>query len=201
MKTNKSYNFAIIGLGMVGTAIGLLLKKSGHKITAISDKSPVALRKALLIIGSQAFRNPRQAVKGADCVVITVPDDAILSACNEIGHTELLKEKLVFHMSGAGGIDLLDAAKRAGAITASIHPMQSFSSIENAVHNIPGSFFGITADKNAKKRAREIVRDLRGILFSFLLSRNHCITPPLAWLPITWFRYYMLSNRFITPSV
>jgi predicted short-subunit dehydrogenase-like oxidoreductase (DUF2520 family) len=140
-----------------------LLKNSGHKIIAISDKSPAALKRAQPYTGGQAFRNPREAVAKADSILITVPDDAIFPACNEIARAELVRGKFVFHMSGAGGLDLLDAAKKAGAITASIHPLQSFSSIDNAIQNIPGSFFGITADKKAKTQAGIIVRDLRGI--------------------------------------
>ncbi len=66
-------------------------------------------------------------------------------------------------MSGAGGLDLLETAKKAGAAVASIHPLQSFSSIDQAIQNIPGSYFGITADKKAQKTAKNIVRDLGGI--------------------------------------
>ena len=154
MKNKNSYNFAIIGLGKVGTAIGHLLNKSGHKIIAISDKSAAALKKALPYTGGKAFRDPKKAVIGADVILITTPDDIIAGACNEIADSKLIKEKFVFHMSGAGGLDLLDAAKKAGAVVASIHPVQSFSSIDTAINNIPGSIFGITADKKAQKQAR-----------------------------------------------
>ena len=58
---------------------------------------------------------------------------------------------------------LLEAAGKAGAIIASIHPLQSFSSIDQAIQNIPGSYFGITADKKAGMIAKKIVRDLGGI--------------------------------------
>ncbi len=163
MKNKKSYKFAIIGLGMVGTAIGHLLKKSGHRIIAISDKSAAALKKALPYTGGKAFRDAGKALRDADCIVITTPDDIISSVCNEIADSELVKQKFVFHMSGAGGLDLLDTAKRAGATVASIHPLQSFSSVDTAIENIPGSIFGITADKNAQKQAQIIVQDLNGI--------------------------------------
>ncbi len=163
MKNKTSYKFAIIGLGMVGTAIGHLLKKSGHEIIAISDKSAAALKNALPYTGAKAFRDPKKAVMEADCILITTPDDNIRSACNKIANSKLVKEKFVFHMSGAGGIDLLDSAKEAGAFIASIHPLQSFSSINTAINNIPGSIFGITADKRAKKLSEIIVRDLSGI--------------------------------------
>ncbi|MGV8059338.1 MAG: Rossmann-like and DUF2520 domain-containing protein [Smithellaceae bacterium] len=163
MKSKNSYNFAIIGLGKVGTAIGYLLNKSGHKIVAISDKSALALKKALPYTGGKTFRYPRKAVIEADCILITTPDDIISGTCNKVATSQFIKDKFIFHMSGAGGLDLLDSAKKAGAVTASIHPMQSFSSIDTAIHKIPGSIFGITADKKAQKQARIIVRDLGGI--------------------------------------
>jgi predicted short-subunit dehydrogenase-like oxidoreductase (DUF2520 family) len=163
MKKQHSYNFAIIGLGIVGTAIGHLLKNSGHKIIAIFDKSDAALKKAIPYTGGKAFRSPQKAVAKADFILITTPDDFIRNTCEEIAYPELVRNKFVFHMSGAGGLDLLDAARKAGAVVASIHPLQSFSSIDNAINNIPGSFFGITAGKKAERQAGIIVRDLSGL--------------------------------------
>ncbi|MFA5323109.1 MAG: DUF2520 domain-containing protein, partial [Smithella sp.] len=93
----------------------------------------------------------------------TTPDDIISSACKEISLSPSLKGKFVFHMSGAGGLDLLDSAKKAGASVASIHPLQSFSSIDQAIQNIPGSYFGVTADKKALTTAKNIIRHLEGI--------------------------------------
>ncbi|MEN6330384.1 MAG: Rossmann-like and DUF2520 domain-containing protein [Smithella sp.] len=162
MKNKNSYNFAIIGLGKVGTAIGHLLKKAGHKIIAVSDKSTAALNTALPYTGGEAFSDPKKAVIGADIILITTPDDIIAEACHEIAIPELVEGKFIFHMSGAGSLDLLDAAKSAGASVASIHPLQSFSSIDTAISNIPGSIFGITADKKVQKKAGIIVRDLNG---------------------------------------
>jgi predicted short-subunit dehydrogenase-like oxidoreductase (DUF2520 family) len=163
MKKLNSYSFAIIGLGKVGTAIGHLLKSSGHKITAVSDASAFALKKALPYTGGRSFLDPKKAVAQADSILISTPDDFIRSACEAIASPELVRNKFVFHVSGAGGLDLLSAANKAGAVTASIHPLQSFSSISNAIKSIPGSFFGVTAGKRAKKQALTIVRDLGGI--------------------------------------
>ena len=157
MKKQHLNNFAIIGAGMVGTAIGFLLKKAGYKVIAIVDKSPAALKRALPYTGGKAFRNPQEAVQKADCILITTPDDAISSACQEIALSPAIKGKFVFHMSGAGGLDLLEAARKAGAAVASIHPLQSFSSIDQAIKNIPGSYFGITADKKAQTARQKIL--------------------------------------------
>ncbi|MDD4356273.1 MAG: DUF2520 domain-containing protein [Smithellaceae bacterium] len=163
MKKNQSLNFAIIGAGMVGTAIGFLLKKAGHNIAAVADLSPEHLKRAKTFIGAPGFPNPAKAAALADCMLITTPDDHIESVCTGIVAASSVRGKKVFHMSGAGGLDLLDSAYRAGAAVASIHPLQSFSSIESAIENIPGSYFGVTASKGAKKLSSGIVRDLRGI--------------------------------------
>ena len=150
---------------MVGTAIGYLLRKAGYKVISIADKSPAALKRALHYTGGEAFRDYREAMQEADYILITTPDDFIWSACQKISLSPAIKGKFVFHMSGAGGLDLLESAKKAGAAIASIHPLQSFSSIDQAINNIPGSYFGITADKKAQRTAKGIVRDLRGIPF------------------------------------
>ncbi len=162
-KTHKKNRFAIIGTGMVGTAIGILLKKAGYKITAVCDKSPAALKRAVKYTKAKPFFDPTKTLREADYLLITTPDDAISSACREISRSPEIKGKYVFHMSGAGGLDLLEEAAKAGAYVGSIHPLQSFSSIDNAVSNIPKSYFGITVDKKAGAVAKQVVADLKGV--------------------------------------
>ena len=162
-KKKHSLTFAVVGAGMVGTAIGFLLEKAGHNVAAIADLSAAHLKRATSYLRVPGFHHPAQAAARADCILITTPDDRIASVCGEIAAAPGIQGKKVFHMSGAGGLDLLAAAARAGALTASIHPLQSFSSIDGAIASIPGSYFGVTADAGVKRLAADIVRDLRGI--------------------------------------
>ncbi len=148
---------------MVGTAIGHLLKKAGHRVTAIADPSASHLKRGKSYTGAATFRLPTQAADLADCILITTPDDRIGGVCAEIADSCSLRGKKVFHMSGAGGLDLLEPATKQGALTASIHPLQSFSSIDGAISSIPGSYFGVTALPGLKKLSFGIVRDLQGI--------------------------------------
>jgi predicted short-subunit dehydrogenase-like oxidoreductase (DUF2520 family) len=189
-------NFVIIGAGMVGTAIGFLLKKAGYKIIAIADKSPAALKRALPYTGGKTFRKPQEAFPEADCILITTPDDAISSACQEIALCPAIKGKFVFHMSGAGGLDLLDSAKKAGAAVASIHPLQSFSSIDQAIKNIPGSYFGITANRKAQLPAKNIIRDLGGI--PLLISSDQ---KPLYHAAACFASNYLVSLMNVVESI
>jgi predicted short-subunit dehydrogenase-like oxidoreductase (DUF2520 family) len=163
MKKPRCHKFAIIGTGMVGTAIGFLLKKAGYRVTAVCDQSATALKRALPYTGGNTFRKPQDVLPHADYVLITTPDDAISSSCRELALSPEIKNKFIFHMSGAGGLDLLEAAKNGGALTASIHPLQSFSSIEQAIKILPGSYFGVTADKKTLSTAKNIIRSIGGI--------------------------------------
>lgn len=171
MKQKQFHNIAILGTGMVGTAIGFLLKKAGHHLAAWSDLSAAHLKRAQSYVQAPGFQSASQAVEVADFILITTPDDHIGSVCAEISKLASLKGKKVFHVSGAGGLDLLLPAQQAGARIASVHPLQSFSSIDGAIARIPGSYFGITAAPGAKKTSTQMVHDLGGI--PFYLSPEH----------------------------
>ncbi|NLN40379.1 MAG: DUF2520 domain-containing protein [Smithella sp.] len=163
-KTKNPMTFAIIGTGMVGTAIGILLKKAGHLVSALADTSPAHLRRAAARLGKiPTFHDPGKPAAYAACLLITTPDDIIAQACAQAVRGVDMRGKTVFHMSGAGGLDLLESAAQAGAKVACIHPLQSFSTIEGAVQSIPGSYFGVTAGRGAKALASAVVRDLGGI--------------------------------------
>ncbi|HON59225.1 MAG TPA: DUF2520 domain-containing protein [Smithella sp.] len=163
MSNKGIQNFSIIGAGMVGTAMGCLLKKSGFRIVGVADKSLLARKRAKAYLGCAALRSSRHVIRQADAIIITTPDDTISAVCSEISCGRPLKGKFVIHMSGAGGLDLLDDARKQGAAVACIHPLQSFSSIDQAIQIIPGSCFGITADREALGLAKKLVRALKGV--------------------------------------
>jgi len=181
---------------MVGTAIGFLLKKAGYKVTVVCDKSPAALKRALPYTGDNVSSKTRDIGRLADYILITTPDDAIESACENIAFSTDIKGKLVFHMSGAGGLDLLASAKKAGASVASIHPLQSFSSIDQAIENIPGSYFGVTADKTALSHAKNITSKLGGI--PMVISDNQ---KPLYHAAACFASNYLVSLMNIVESI
>ena len=167
----KKDTIAIIGLGKVGAAVGYLLRLSGYEISAVADQSADALEKGVGYTGGKACGDPVQASLLADSIFITTTDDFIESVCNEISEGGGVGPgKRVVHMSGAGGLDLLESARRSGAQVASIHPLQSFVDVKGVIENIPGSTFSITAEGEMKDWAVRIVRDLGGT--PFFVSEN-----------------------------
>jgi len=158
---------AILGLGKVGTAVGHLLRSAGYEIVAVAGRSMSQLTQGIKYTGGQAFTDFSAAASLADCVMITTSDDAIASVCDEVCQKGAIRPgNKVIHMSGAGGLDLLLPAVKAGAYVASIHPLQSFATVEGAISNIPGSTFGITADNEIQNWSEQIVHDLRGYPFT-----------------------------------
>jgi len=161
-------NVAIIGLGKAGTAVGYLLREAGYPIVAVTCRSHTSLRDRIRYTGGKAFTAEAnaEAVSLASCILIATPDDIISSVCSEIAQQGGFQQgDKVIHMSGAGGLDLLESARDVGASVASIHPIQSFADIETAIRSIPRSTFGITADDAIREWSAELVRALGGIPF------------------------------------
>lgn len=160
---------AIIGLGRAGTAIGCLLRRAGYPIVAVAGRSQASLAERIRYTGGRAFTadGVAEAASLATCIFITTPDDNIAQVCRQIaGRGGFKPGDKVIHMSGAGGLNLLEPARQAGANVACIHPIQSFADIEGAIRNIPRSTFGITADEDLQEWCAALVRTLGGIPFT-----------------------------------
>ena len=165
---SRKEEIAIVGLGKAGTAIGYLLRQAGYPIVAVVYRSQRSLDERIRYTGGRPFPADQKAEAAAlaTCIFITTPDDSIADACREIADKGGFKPgDKVIHMSGAGGLDLLEPARAAGALTASIHPMQSFADAEGAIRNIPGSAFGITAVEGLRAWSAALVRELGGTPF------------------------------------
>jgi len=146
--------------------MGFLLRKAGYAVTAVSDSSSEAIRHGHPFTGGHIYQDPAGVLPEADTVLITTPDDAIYDVCRDIAAKGDVRGGQKFiHLSGAGSLELLAPARKAGAFTASIHPIQSFADIQGGIDNIPGSTFGLTADEEIRNWAVDFILDLKGIPF------------------------------------
>lgn len=158
-----SRTVSIVGAGKVGTAIGVLLVRAGYEVGSVWSRTPAHAEEAARLTGAKATAGAADAARSADLVFITTSDDAIAEVCREVAEGGgFSSEDVVFHMSGALGNDVLEPARAAGAQVGSIHPMQSFADVEGALEQLPGAVFGITADGEALRVARQIVDALGG---------------------------------------
>ena len=156
---------AIIGAGRVGGSVGYLLSKAGYRITSVMTRSIASASIAASFIGAgKPTTNQQAAVAGAEIVFITTPDRVIREVCQAAARGGgLMPGAAVIHMSGAHTLDLLDAARSAGAYRAVLHPLQSVPSRQQGIQNLPGSWYRVEADPEAEGIARELVAALGGI--------------------------------------
>lgn len=155
--------FAIIGAGKVGTAIGHILQNGGFNIVAVASRSEKSLDQAQRFITGFKTQDVTEAAKLADLILITTNDDQVEAVCEEIAkNMGVVPSNVVFHVSGALSTSVLHAARKSGARVGSIHPLQSFATVEGAIRQLPGSVFGMTAEEDVLLLAREIVEALGG---------------------------------------
>jgi predicted short-subunit dehydrogenase-like oxidoreductase (DUF2520 family) len=159
-----SQKVAIIGAGVVGTALGYLLKKAGYEIAGIASRTRTSAQKARKFIGQGDVSTDLSAVaRKADIVFITTSDTAIEDACRSIASGGGFRQgAFVLHTCGALPSGILRSAKKRGAKTGSLHPLQSLANVKEAVKNLPGSYFCVEGDPEAVAVAKEVVRALKG---------------------------------------
>ncbi|HEX3010507.1 MAG TPA: Rossmann-like and DUF2520 domain-containing protein [Syntrophomonadaceae bacterium] len=156
----------IIGTGVVGTAVGVVLNKKGYKITGIYDIKSESTQQLVDRIKCTTCSSPQEVSRSADILFITTSDTAIEGVANNLSENKAFyKGQVVIHMSGALSSEVLDRAKEFGARVLSLHPLQSFASLEMAITNIPGSVFSIDGDKKCYNIAINLVDIFQGEYF------------------------------------
>lgn len=156
----------IIGAGVVGTAVGVVLKQKGYEITGAYDVKSESTQKLVERIGCTPHTSPQEVSRSADILFITTNDAAIRNVVDTLADRKAFYEgQVVVHMSGAQSSEVLDRAKMFGANVLSVHPLQSFANVDGAVKNLPGSVFSIEGDRDAYDAAVCIVETLQGEYF------------------------------------
>lgn len=156
----------IIGAGVLGSAVAVRLKQQGYEIAAVASRRLDSARQLAERTGAACFEGLAAAATNGEIVFITVPDRAIADTAALIAQSGGFRPgQLVVHMSGALPAEVLAPAREAGAAIISVHPLQSFASIDIAVKNLPGSFFSIQGDPAGFPAARQIIADLAGQCF------------------------------------
>jgi len=152
----------IIGLGRIGAAMAVSLERCGYLVKTVRrDQSS---RHAVLSTG-QEFEviTLAQAARETEVVFITTPDDAIEETARRLAEIGT-KCRAVLHMSGSLSSEILDPLRKAGVMTGSLHPLQSFPTLERAIENLPGSYFTYEGDPSLIFWVSTLVERFGGIL-------------------------------------
>jgi predicted short-subunit dehydrogenase-like oxidoreductase (DUF2520 family) len=160
MLEKTDLKISIIGAGKVGAAMAVLLSRQGYKVVGVYDRDGNAAKAlAAQIKGCRIYTASQQAVEAAALVFITTPDGVIPQIVTEVSWRP---GQSVIHCSGADSTAILEPAKKAGAMTAAFHPLQTFAGAKEAMENLPGSTFCIEAEEPLLATLKQMAADLGG---------------------------------------
>lgn len=141
---------SIIGPGKVGTAIGVLAAQAGYPVAAVGGRHIEGAIQAAQRIGAHVRAcGVTEAAKHAEIVLITVTDSAIESVCYDIARKNAFnRNSIVAHCSGVLSSDILSAARDScQCFVASMHPLQTFPTVDCAVNRLKGTYCFCEGDK------------------------------------------------------
>jgi predicted short-subunit dehydrogenase-like oxidoreductase (DUF2520 family) len=155
---------ALVGAGVLGTSLGIVLRKAGHEVVAIASRTLKSARAAAGLIGDvRVVGDVGTVALGADIVLLAVPDRAIPMVGIQIASGGALRRgAVVAHLSGALPAGVLTAVRAAGGHPGCCHPLQTFADVEAAVDALPGSFFFLEGDEEAVDVLRSLVLSVDG---------------------------------------
>ncbi len=120
-------NILIIGCGRLGSALYRMLKaQAGLQVKVYDTAGLNKQNKTFLPKKDFYFNLNRENIRQSEILIISVPDDHISDAVNALLPFDLT-EKIILHTSGLLSSKKLRLLEEKGALTASLHPLQTFS--------------------------------------------------------------------------
>ena len=165
-RPTRKATVTLIGAGNLAHALGPALRAAGYAIDAVAARETASSRRraAMLARSVRAVAIPlAQARPDADIIWICHTDDALAETARLLARKPGWRGKIVFHSSGALSSDVLSPLKRAGASTASLHPMMTF--VSSAAPKMRGVPFAVEGDGRAVAAACAVVKDLSAEVF------------------------------------
>jgi predicted short-subunit dehydrogenase-like oxidoreductase (DUF2520 family) len=155
------FRVALIGSGRVGTAVASLLATSGHEIVGVGSRTGESARRAGELLGTSVFSSDDPV--DADIYLIGTPADVVGPSTTLLVSRIDVESRVVVHFAGVTGIEPLEPARRKGAATCALHPVQACSDVESAIRNLPGSTWGVTCSEGSLDWTRSLIeKDLQG---------------------------------------
>ena len=173
---------SIVGLGRVGTALAVALQKKGYRIMSLVDQDFEALDRAREFLGRDIPGGLSiDGLTPSPVFLITVNDDAIEDVAERL--RRLYPTSLLVHTSGLHSSLILGDGPRL-----SLHPLQSFASLKEAMTNLPGSYFSLEGDRVGLEWGKEVVKALGGVAVEIRAAQK----------PLYHLAACMASNYLIT---
>jgi predicted short-subunit dehydrogenase-like oxidoreductase (DUF2520 family) len=135
----------IIGCGNVGKSLGRLWHLNETvSVFQVLNRTTESASRAIAFMGAGRPAANYAELLPADFYLIAVPDDQIAECSRQLAATGLLtQQSIVFHCSGSLASSVMQEVMACGAAAASVHPIRSFASPEQAVASFADTWCGM----------------------------------------------------------
>ncbi|MDQ6746840.1 MAG: DUF2520 domain-containing protein [Candidatus Dormibacteraeota bacterium] len=146
-----------IGSGRAATTLAHSLGRAGHNLLVARREASAEI---LAADAGARLAADAEILATADATFLAVPDGAIRAVASRLAHRALPGGgRVVVHLSGSQGCDVLEPLADRGYSTASIHPLQVLSGWRLT----PGTAFAVEAEGQARDLAARLVEEMGGI--------------------------------------
>ena len=155
---------SIIGAGRLGTSLGYALRKREYKIKALSCRTVSSAEESRKLIGEGiASTDNVKTARAGKIIFLCLPDEEIEKVTRVLAGSDVnWSKKFVIHCSGLISSEVLEPLGAKGALTASLHPIQSFAQKKTPPAQFENIYFGLEGCTEALVLAQKIVRQLGG---------------------------------------
>ena len=156
-------SIGIIGAGRAGAVLGAALRRSGHRIVAVSAVSDISRLRAEALLPGVPIVPVTQVGTQADLVLIAVPDDVLPElVIGLVSSGGLHAGQFVVHPSGRYGLEVLAPAAAVGALPLALHPVMTFTGTSVDLDRLSDTPFGVTAPEGIRPVAEALVVEMGG---------------------------------------
>ena len=132
--------------------MGVLAAQRGYTITAMGGRNKEKVATAAWRIGPDVRAcSMEQAAGAADLILISVSDDAIRKVSEKLARQKAFADgSIIAHLSGALSSEELSAAREhCQCALASMHPLQTFPTVDAAISMLQGAYCFYEGDDKA----------------------------------------------------
>ncbi|WP_131904369.1 Rossmann-like and DUF2520 domain-containing protein [Cocleimonas flava] len=162
---------SIIGCGNVAKTLGYLWHNAAVvEMCDVVNQSQQSAHDSVAFIGAGNPLDSLSGLQAADVFLIGCGDDQLEHCINQLAETGVVKAgNIVFHCSGSKPASIINAEKSApkwgGVVTASLHPVKSFSSPKEAIKSFANTYCGFEGDEQAVTVLKKWVEVIDGVCF------------------------------------